>query len=192
MKHLVLIIFLGINFVAWGQHDDITYHQAPNAAKNNPPKKTERKDYLERISIGGMGGLQVGPATYVEIEPNAAYHFNKFVCVGVGGSYMFFHDNYSKFSSHVFGANAFAEGHFFNYLGLHAAYQAVNYDNFISSIAQPRIWSNHILLGGGYYQRAGRTAFYFYVLYNLSDRPLDETIYASPLLFKMGVSFFLK
>ena len=193
MKRLIFVLFLSTATVVWGQDKDIIYHQAPNAAtaKDNP-KKAGQKDYLEHISVGGTGGLQVGYATCIAVSPHAAYHFNEYVCVGIGGSYVFYYDKYSNYSTHVFGASTFAEAHFFRYLGVHAAYEALNYENFVSTIAKPRIWSNHLCLGGGYYQRAGRVAFYCYALYNLSDRPLKETIYSSPLLFKMGFAFFLK
>ena len=191
MKHIILTIFFGTILAAQGQNNDITYHQAPNTTKSTP-KKAEKKNFLEHISIGGTGGLQVGTATYIELSPNVSYHFNKFFSAGVGGSYYFFHDSRNKYSSHVFGPRVFAEAHFFNYLGLHASYQAINYESLTPTIANPRIWSHHITAGGGYYQRAGRVALYFYVLYNWSDRPLSETIYRSPIVLKTGFSVFLK
>jgi len=193
MKHLIVIIFLGINVFAWGQNDDITYHQAPNAEKNEP-KKTANRDYLERISVGGTGGLQIGSATYIELSPNIAYHFNDFVCLGAGGTYIFFQQKYQNYTytDHVYGPEVFAESHFLNFLGVRVAYQALNYKIETSAIEFPRIWSNNLNFGGGYYQRAGRVSVYFYVLYNLSDRPQEENIYKFPFLVKAGFSIFLK
>jgi len=193
-KLLFIPVFLFcINSIAWGQ-DDITYHQAPNAVPKEPQKK-ENKDYLERISIGGTGGLRAGGFTYIELSPNAAYHFNDMFCVGVGGTYIFYQYQYlnypAKHTDHIYGPRAFAEVHFLNFLGLHTAYQALNYKREIPSIEKPRIWSNNLCVGGGYYQRAGRVALYFYVLWNFSDRP-EENFYQNPLLFKTGISFFLK
>lgn len=189
MKYLTLILFFSIPILAWAQ-DDITYHRASNAAKNET-KKTQNKNYLERISIGGTGGLQVSSfATFIEISPNAAYHFNDVVCVGLGVSYIFYRDGGSKYTDHVFGTTVFTEAHFLKFLGVHAAYQALNYKMEYPTISQSRAWSNNICLGGGYYQRAGNIALYLYVLYNFSDK--KETIYSSPLLFKTGVSVFLR
>jgi hypothetical protein len=188
---LAFFFLFCLTVFAFGQ-DDITYHQAPNAAKNEPKKK-ENNDYLERISVGGRVGLQVSTYyAFIELSPHAAYHFNDYFCAGIGGSYFFSHDNHYNISSHVFGPNVFAEAHFLNYLGVHLAYQALNYENIISPFERPRIWSNNISIGGGYYQRAGRVAMYFYALYNISDRPPKEDFYGRPLLFKAGFSIFLK
>ena len=191
---LVLFVLLSMNRFAFGQEkEDITYHQAPNTAQSEQKKKGE-KDYLERISIGGTGGLQIGYTTYIELSPNVAYHFNDFVCVGLGASYIFFQNKMpnNKYTDHIFGPRAFAEAHFLRFLGVHAAYQALNYKKTIPTIEKPRIWSNNLCVGGGYYQKAERVAFYFYALWNFSDRPPEENIYAYPLLFKTGIVFFLK
>ena len=188
---LIPFFLFGINTL-WGQErEDITFHQAPNVVKNEPKKKGN-KDYLERISIGGTGGLQVGSVTYIELSPNAAYHFNDVFCVGVGATYIFYQYKSLNYIDHIFGPRAFAEAHFLNFLGVHAAYQALNYKMEIPTIEKPRIWSNNLCVGGGYYQRAGRIALYFYVLWNFSDRPPEENIYSYPLLLKTGFSFFLK
>jgi len=188
MKHIILALFFGISFLAWGQNDDITYHQAPNVAKNEPKKK-DNKDFLERISVGGTGGLQVGTYTFVEISPHAAYHVNDYFSAGIGGSYFYYYDGFYKISTHVYGPMAFTEAHFLNYLGVHFAYQALNYENIISSFEKPRIWSNNLYMGGGYYQRAGQIAIYLYILYNF---PMKDSFYSSPILFKTGFSVFLK
>jgi len=186
---LCFLFFL--NTLAWGQDKDITYHQAPNTTQN-AAKKNKNEDYLKRISVGGTGAFSIGGyTTYIEISPNVAYHFNKIVCVGVGGSYTFFNDNYSNYTNHIFGTKLFAEAHFLNFLGAQAAYRALNYRNPIPSIEKDRIWSNNLCLGGGYYQRAGRVSVYFFVLYNWSDRPPKENIF-SPVLFEGGFSVFLK
>jgi len=187
---LIGFFLLSINILAWGQ-DDITYHQAPNTVKNEPKKK-ENKDYLERISIGGTGGLQVSHFTYIELSPNVAYHFNDIFCLGLGGTYIFFQDRNWDYTDHIYGPRVFGEIHFLNFLGLHAAYQGLNYKAEFFGIEKPRIWSNNLCVGGGYYQKTGRVALYFYVLWNFSDRPLEENIYSYPLLLKTGISFFLK
>jgi hypothetical protein len=187
-KGCLLFFLFIVNFSVFGQ--DINYHQAPNTAKTET-KKTINKDFLEKISVGGTGGFSFGQIISVEVAPHVAYHFNQNFCVGVGGSYLFFKDRIDNYSTHVFGATVFAEAHFLKYLGVHAAYQALNYDNPVHSLENERIWSNNLSMGGGYYQRVGRTIVYFYVLYNLSDRPSRENIYGNPL-FKMGISYLLK
>ena len=190
-----IILFFCINLSIFAQNDDvsITYHQAPNAVKDTfkLTREKERDEILKKIAVGGMAGLQVGTYTYIEISPDVSYHFNKWVAVGVGGTYIFLNDSYYKEQSHVFGARVFAEGHFLKYLGLHVAYQALNYDDFRTNPKfPPRIWSNNLSMGGGYYNRINRFSMYVFVLYNISNRE-DYNIFGN-VLFKAGFSVFLK
>jgi len=190
MKYIIITLIFSINMHAFGQ-EDITYHKAPNTEKNEP-QKTEQKNYLEHISVGGTAGVQFGYRTFfIEVSPHAAYHFNDYFSAGVGGSYLYFNDKSQNYSTHVFGPKVFAEAHFLKYLGVHAAYQAFNYEVWLSPFEKQRIWSNNICVGGGYYQRVGRLVTYFYALYNFTDRP-ENNIYSSPLFFNAGFSFFLK
>ncbi|MDR2406763.1 MAG: hypothetical protein LBE13_01415 [Bacteroidales bacterium] len=186
-----ILLIAGSTFHSWAQNDDVTvtYHQAPNAVKDTSMFSLKRDDILKKIAVGGTLGLQVGTYTYIELAPDVSYHFNKWVAVGVGGTYIFAYDNYYKQPSHIFGARVFTEGHFFNYLGLHVAYQALNYDDFRSKIVT-RIWSNNLSLGGGYYQRVDRFSLYFYLLYNISDQR-DYNVYGN-MLVKAGFNIFLK
>ncbi|MDR1180828.1 MAG: hypothetical protein LBL13_02465 [Bacteroidales bacterium] len=186
-----IILIGGFSFHLSAQNDDVsvTYHQAPNAVKDSSFFSSKRNDILQKIAIGGTLGIQVGTYTYIELSPDVSYHFNKWVAVGVGGTYIFGHDGHNKSSSHVYGARVFAEGHFFNYIGLHVAYQALNYDDFRQQISQ-RIWSNNLSMGGGYYQRIDRFSLYFFLLYNISDRR-DYNVFGD-LLVKVGFNIFLK
>ena len=193
----VLMLFFGVNLSVFAQNDDvsITYHQAPNAVKDTSKiaRERERDEILKKIAVGGMAGLQIGTYTCIDLSPDISYHFNEWVALGVGGTYVY--DNYlanfsnSKSAPHVYGARVFAEGHFFKYLGLHVAYQALNYEDLTPNIKfNSRIWSNNILMGGGYYQRVNRFAMYLFVLYNVSNRE----DYNRSLVFKAGFSVFLK
>jgi hypothetical protein len=186
-----IILIVGFGSHLYAQNDDvsITYHQAPDAVKDSSFFSSKRDDILQKIAVGGTLGVQVGTYTYIELSPDVSYHFNKWVAVGVGGTYIFAHDSHNKSSSHVYGARVFAEGHFFNYIGLHVAYQALNYDDFRNQITQ-RIWSNNLSMGGGYYQRIDRFSLYFYLLYNISDRR-DYNVFGD-LLVKVGFNIFLK
>jgi hypothetical protein len=185
-----IILILGCGTHSWAQNDDvsITYHQAPNVIEDTLKPFLKRDNILEKIAVGGTLGVQIGTYTYIELSPDVSYHFNKWVSVGVGGTYIFAHDNYIKESSHIYGARVFTEGHFFNYVGLHVAYQALNYDDFRSTIVK-RIWSNNLSLGGGYYQRVDRFSLYFYLLYNISNQ--EYNVFGD-LLFKVGFNVFLK
>ncbi len=187
----IVILFFGFNIHIFAQNDDVsvTYHQAPSAIKDSSKLSFKRDDILKKIAIGGTLGVQIGTYTYIELSPDISYHFNKWVSAGVGGTYIFANNSFYKESSHVFGVRAFAEGHLFNYIGLHVAYQALNYDDYRSSPIVKRMWSNNLSLGGGYYQRIDRFSVYLFVLYNISNE--EYNIFGN-LLFKAGFNIFLK
>jgi len=189
----IVILFLGFNVSLMAQNDDvsITYHQAPNVAVKDTSKFSpeKRDEILRKTAIGGTLALSFGTFTYIELAPDISYHFNEWVAVGVGGTYIFAYDNYYREPFHAFGARAFVEGHFFNYIGLHVAYQALNFDDLRPKF-EGRIWSNNLSMGGGYYRRAERFSMYAFILYNMSDRE-GYNIYGN-VLFKFGVNVFLK
>jgi hypothetical protein len=174
------------------QNDDvsITYHQAPDVVKDTF-QPTHNDDILKKIAVGGMLSLQLGTYTYIELAPDVSYHFNEWVAVGVGGTYIYTYDSYFKESAHVFGARTFVEGHFFNYVGLHVAYQALNFDDFNPKNRglNGRVWSNNVSMGGGYYRRINRFSVYAFILYNISNR--EYNVYGN-LLFRVGFNVFLK
>ena len=190
---IIISLFLGLNISLFAQNDDVTvtYHQAPDVVgKDSSRFSPEKRDeILRKIAVGGTLALSVSTYTYIELSPDISYHFNEWVAVGVGGTYIFAYDNYYKESFHVFGARAFVEGHFFNYIGLHAAYQALNFEDPRPKF-DGRIWSNNLSMGGGYYRRAERFSMYAFILYNTSNRE-GYNIYGN-VLFKIGFNVFLK
>ena len=193
-KRLLLIVGLLAGSVSgmYSQNDDVsvTYHQAPQTHLDTSETNYKRDNILEKIAIGGTMGLQFGGYTYVEVSPDISYHFNKWLCAGVGGTYIFAKNNYYKKTDHIFGARVFVEGHFFNYIGLHVAYQAINYDDFRPQTLSDRMWSNNLSMGGGLYQRFGRGSAYVYVLYNISNQ--EEYNVLGNILFKAGFNIFLR
>ena len=191
-KIIITISFLSfcLNISLHAQNDDvsITYHQAPDVVKDTV-KRANNDEILQKIAIGGMFALQINRVIYIELAPDVSYHFNEWVAVGVGGTYIFAYDNDYKESAHVFGARTFVEGHFFNYIGLHLSYQALNFDDFNPQSLGGRVWSNNISMGGGYYRRSERFSLYAFLLYNVSDRKYN--VYGN-LLFRVGFNVFLK
>jgi hypothetical protein len=189
----ICIVFLSLNSLLFAQNDDvsITYHQSPDVVKDTV-KPFFKDDILRKIAVGGWLGLQfAGSYIYVGISPDISYHFNDWVAVGVGGTYNFAYDNQTKSSFHEGGPRAFVEGHFFNYIGLHAAYQALNFEDFYAtsqSLFSERVWAHNLLMGGGYYRRMGRASVYFYILYCLSDKEILN----NRVEFKAGFNVFLK
>lgn len=202
-KYLCFLLLSGLFLcpkisLAQQEDNDVNYHyQSNDDAVQQHIEQVEKKNaILSKIGVGGTAGLQFGSYFHVELSPDVTYHFNKWVCVGAGGTYMLTYMNTTGFKdfSHVFGARVFVEPHFFNYLALHVEYQWLNYDLytiFNNRYSVNRTNSHNILLGGGYYQRAGRVAIYLLLFYNLSDKKYPDNILDS-FVVKAGFTYFLK
>lgn len=175
----------------------VQYYHADGAdstfTETAPDLASQQKKYaiMSKIGVGGTLGLQVGSFTNLELSPDVSYHFNDWVCLGVGGTYMFSHykTGTQAYNSHVFGARGFVEAHFFNYVALHVEYQWLNYEEYGNS--EERTYSHNILMGGGFYQKSGRVAYYILLFYNLSNKAYPDNILSS-FVTKAGFIVFLK
>lgn len=181
----LLCLFIG--FKGYAQQDNVSYYKAP---LSNDSLKIKKNNWLYNLSTGGNLGLQFGTYTYIELSPHVAYHFNKWVSVGVGLSYSFL--NFDRESYHIVGGSVFSEFYFLKYLAFHAEYMLLNYDNFFPIPKDTkRLTSNNLLLGGGFYQRVNANyAIYCMAFYNITDQP-EKNFLVSPV-FKIGVSFWPK
>lgn len=194
-KIVLLSIFLiaGMIDMVNAQSDDVNYYSAPIKKDTS---KMFNDDWLYNVSAGGNFGLQLGTYTFIECSPHLAYHVTDWFAAGIGGTYMFYrvqNSISSVNSTHIFGGSVFAEAYFLKFLGAHVEYQFINYDNFwIQSVLEPsRLWSNNLLLGGGYYQKMSeRSAIYLMILYNFTDRP-EKNVLFSPVM-KAGFTIWLK
>ncbi|MBO4581096.1 MAG: hypothetical protein J5701_02270 [Bacteroidales bacterium] len=193
---LVLLLCVCMhNIHAQNDNVQVQYFQVANdtayAEEQASALQNEKRDkILSRIGVGGTLGLQVGSYTNIELSPEITYHFNKWVCLGIGGTYMFSHYRTTnmEYNSHVFGARGFVEAHFFNYIALHAEYQWLNYKLYGED---DRTYSHNILLGGGFYQTAGRMAYYILLFYNISDKQFPDNV-LSDFVTRAGIVVFLK
>lgn len=210
LKKIYFILLLGIlpTMAVFAQTDDVdvSYFKS-NQNRDITQQATElRQDravnsFLSKMTVGGTLGFNFNRYnTNIEISPEIAYHFNDWVCVGVGATYMFSrYNNKSSFeepiNSHVGGARAFVEGHLFNYVALHVEYRWLNYDlytyNIHNSLEKSRTNSHNILLGGGFYRKIDRFAVYFQIFYNISNKPRNENI-LDDVVYKAGFCFFLR
>ncbi len=190
---MLMVLYVGFNGVVHAQTDDVTYYSAPITKETS---KKANNNFLYNMSAGGNFGLQVGTYTNIECSPHLSYHVTDWFAAGLGATYMFYQirDNTSSvFSSHIFGGSVFTEAYFLNFLCAHVEFQCLNYNNFWrQTLTDPsRLWSNNLLLGGGYYQKTSdRSAVYLLILYNISNRP-DQNVLISPV-FKAGFTIWLK
>ena len=87
----------------------------------------------------------------------------------------------------------FAEAYFLRYICAHVEYQLINYkeDWLAPNIDAKRLWSNNLMVGGGYYQKpSDNYAIYLLLLYNFTDTP-DQDVLGNPVV-KAGFSIWLK
>jgi hypothetical protein len=193
---VVLLFFVFYHFSALqAQSDDVTYYKSPIVKDTS---KIRYYDWLSKLSVGGNFGLSFTPSIInIELSPHIAYHPVDWFATGLGFTYMFYHfrnvTNASIASSHIAGGSVFTEAYFLKFLCVHAEYQLLNYDNFWkTNVMDPhRLWSNNLLLGGGFYQKStDKFAVYVLILYNISNRP-DENVLTSPVV-KTGFTIWLK
>jgi hypothetical protein len=189
----VLCFFGGICVSTFAQSDDVSYHKAPVTKDTS---KIREYDWLQNVSVGGGFGLQIGSYTYIQLSPQISYHFTDWLSSGVGFSYMFiqYKDGLAPpISAHFFGGSVFTEAFFLRYLCAHVEYQLINYkeDWWKPNINNKRLWSNNLMVGGGYYQKpSDNYAIYLLLLYNFTDTP-DQDVLGNPVV-KAGFSIWLK
>ncbi|MDR1793082.1 MAG: hypothetical protein LBR36_06570 [Bacteroidales bacterium] len=183
-----IFLFTMRSLSAYCQEDiDVTYHRA-----SEPPKQGKDKSYLENISVGGNVGLAIGNYILLALKPEAAYHFLKdWMAAGVGVNYTLVYEANTKISNHTFGGKIFAEAHIFNYVGIRAEYEIVNFENYILNThnqwVNERQWSNIFRVGGGFYRKFERIATYGYLLYSFADNSQF-----TGLNYAVGIHVFLR
>lgn len=129
-------------------------------AQNNDniplPKSFQEKQSTSREAkvhflAGGYFGFQIGGNTAVEVNPHIGILPWDFLCVGIGGTYMFSYTNsyLGEQKSHVFGANGFIEGLIWKQrIIAHVEYEYLNFPSYDDT----RLHSHGILIGPGYNQ----------------------------------------
>lgn len=144
----------------------------------------ERSDWQERIFFGGNMGLQFGSQTYVNLSPTMGYRLNNMVSVGVGVSYIY--QKVFNFSRTHYGANTFTRVNITDQIFGMAQYERLSVD---VGIEGRRLGLSSMLVGGGIQQPLGGNAIAsFTVLYNLSYREGEPSVYNSPIVIGGGIT----
>ncbi len=187
-KFSTLIIFIlafGISISSFGQFGQ--------------PKSEKKSEFKmqKRLYLGGGIGFGISSyATSLMIAPVVGYRLTPDVDIGARVNYAYnrYNDTYygAKFSTNNIGIGGFARYYlfFFNDLFIHAEYEALNYDKYVSlnannEIEKERAWVSSLFLGGGYRQWVGQNAFVgITVLWNLLDS--YDSPYPNPI-FRIGV-----
>ncbi|MEN8225712.1 MAG: hypothetical protein ABFS05_10175 [Bacteroidota bacterium] len=182
---LLLILLIGFTFPSFGQFGQ-------PAQQKKDEFKMQKRFYIG----GGLGFGMSSYSTNLMVAPLIGYRLTPDIDIGTRFIYTYnrYDESYYgvKFSTNNFGAGVFARYYlfFFNDLFLHAEFEELNYDKFISvnannEVEKERAWVSSLFLGGGYRQWISNNAFVgMTILFNLLDT--YDSPYVNPIL-RVGV-----
>ena len=150
----------------------------------------------ERIFLGGSLGFQFGTFnTTLGIHLHGGYLVTNRLMLGVGGNYQYmsFSAVDSRYTSHIYGAGAFARYAIVAGFFAHAEFERLNLQSSPPEGEdpgnRPRITENNYLVGAGYTLGASsRVRLNLMLLYNLNDS--SQVYYENPF-FRVGVDVFI-
>ena len=168
-KTILFFLFLSFSTFTFSQED----------------KAKSKKDFWQRVFVGGNLGLQFGSITAIDISPLAGYQFTDKFAAGVGITYLYY--KYNNYSTNVYGGRVFGRYNITNNLMAHAEYEVLNRDH--PRIINARLNVTNILVGGGYRQLLGANSYLnILVLWNLNES--EYSLYNNPII-RAGVVFGL-
>ena len=106
-----------------------------------------------RTEVGGNIGLQFGNVTLIEISPRVGYWFTGYVISGVGTNFLYMNDTRpGGYKGTIYGVNIFTRLYPSPKFYAHAEYLKMNAGVMAGGGVVYRIWTDGLLLGGGYAQ----------------------------------------
>ena len=95
-------------------------------------KHAPKKNFLDKVFVGGNVGLQFGTVTFVEVSPLVGYRFTDKISAGIGITYEYYHyqDRYYDFKTNVYGGRVFGRYNFTENLFGHVEYEYLNLEAF--------------------------------------------------------------
>ncbi len=154
----------------------------------------------ERFFVGGFVGLQFGTFTAVSLNLHAGYLITNNISAGAGGIYQYTNDNLmgTSYSSHVYGASAFARFNVYSGLFVHTEYERLRLKTRLSPFDfdpgsdpddRTTISENNYFIGAGYGIRmSDRLTLNLLLLYNLNE---NSHVYMDNPFFRVGVDIFM-
>lgn len=129
----------------------------------------------ERFFTGGNFGLLFGTITYIDFSPILGYRLTNNFVAGIGATYIYYNDaTYSpRFITDIYGGKVFARYYILQNIFAHGELEALNFEGYSQfnngQYIKERIWTNSILLGGGYRQMISNfSSLNIMVLWNFS------------------------
>lgn len=168
-------------------------------AKENqrkPPEKEKEKPktpWRDKVFFGGSFGLQFGTITLIDISPLVGIRLTRQLQIGTGFSYKYFKNNRYRppYSTTILGGRFFARYQVIDNLFLHLEHESFGFETRDSTGRKiGRRWYHNVLVGGGYSQPLGRrSALNIFILYNLNHRPSRPSVYSSPWITRIDITF---
>ena len=157
------------------------YSQDSTMLRKHPLKK----NFLDKVFVGGNLGFQFGTETFAEVSPLVGYHFTNKISGGLGITYQYYHykDRNYDFQTNVYGGRVFGRYNFTDYLFGHVEFEYLNLEAF--DFQRRRVDVGSLLAGGGYLQRFGQNSgVMIMLLYNFTESAY--TPYQNPII-RVGV-----
>lgn len=180
MKHIVCLLFIClINFHGFSQSDG-THRPIPNQLQP-APKEFDR--FVDRLYYGGNIGAWFGQTTYINLQPLIGVKLSQKFSLGGGVTYNYYSVNAAnqKYSTSIYGGNAFARYLVLENLMLQVGWDKLNVPDYYSYNTDRRAWVDNILVGGGYRQQFSEYgSVVALVFYNINESPLSP--YQNPII----------
>src|SRR6056297_1249325 len=94
-KLLIILLLFALSSTVWAQYSLPV------------EEEEERIPWNQRLRFGGGLGLSFGNITMVDISPRVSYMLHPRWFTGVGGSYLYYKNNYYNYSTSIYGVSAF-------------------------------------------------------------------------------------
>lgn len=186
-----IIIFLLINNHVLSQENPRVGSPTGLTTNTNTIAPKDFNNFKERLFFGGNIGAWFGPTTYVNLSPLVGCKITKEFSLGGGFTYNYYSQTYmgQKYTSTIYGGNAFARYHIFENLFAQVGWDRLSVPDYTTGLQNSRAWVDNILLGGGYRQSfSERGSFVAAVFYNINETPLSP--YQNPIVqigFNIGL-----
>ncbi|MBA3970669.1 MAG: hypothetical protein H0X46_00710 [Bacteroidetes bacterium] len=158
-----------------------SFAQDSTMTRKHPPKK----NFWDKVFVGGNMGLQFGTVTFADVSPLIGYRFTEKIAAGVGATYQYYHykDKFYDFETNVYGGRVFGRYSFTESLFGHVEYEYLNLEAF--DFNRRRVDVGSLMAGGGYIQKiSDRAGIVAMVLYNFTESAY--TPYSNPI-FRIGI-----
>jgi hypothetical protein len=178
---IILIFFLELNAFSQSEKPPLPAKQPTSLAK-------DFETFKDRLYFGGNFGGIFGNITYVNLSPFIGCKLTKEFSIGGGITYNYYSQTYGakKYTSYIYGTNAFARYTILENLFAQVGWDRLNIADYTSPILNSRVWIDNILVGGGYKQAVSeRSYFSAAIFYNINQTPLSP--YPNPI-FQIGIN----